>query len=272
MHARVLGSCQERSSRAANCVSPQHCRLGHPSQLLCLLVAWHPTGGQQAWSGSAQSVEGARSRPLNPPRQNQDSRCHPSGQDLVLGDPCRESLGDFPHESRLSSTITATMPCMFSVIADPQWREILSGEIRSLLAKKAIRMVRQDEQQAGFSSQKRDENPAYRRLRSVLDSRGLKFLFKLCVCVCVHFGRCGMVRCMMFTWGEFIILCLKVLRINKSNLIKKNDMMWLQVPHRALTATATFRDNQLNFYAPNLSGFFRQVFILVPQLFSHKQK
>lgn len=57
--------------------------------------------------------------------------------------------------------------------------------------------------------------------------------------------------------------------MNQSNLIK-NDIMWSQVPHRALTATAKFPDNQLNFYAPNLSRFFQKVFILVPQLYSHK--
>ncbi len=70
-----------------------------------------------------------------------------------------------------------TKSTTFTLVADPQHREVLATEVDTLLAKRAIREVMQDNHQAGFYSRyflipKKDG-----RLRPILDLRGLnKFL------------------------------------------------------------------------------------------------
>ncbi len=77
----------------------------------------------------------------------------------------------FLHRPPLTKSTT------FTLVADPQHREVLVTEVNTLLAKRAIREVMQDNHQAGFYSRyflipKKDG-----RLGPILDLRGLnKFL------------------------------------------------------------------------------------------------
>lgn len=201
MHACVLGSCQECSNRAANCVSPQHCRLGYPSQLLCLLVAWHPIGGQQVWSGSMESVEGARSRPLKPPLQSWQF-----WEPIFLV----PSLWTGPCPGRPLRGIPWWFPSWVKVVIYNYCNHAtyVFSDSRSIVKGGS---VWGDPQSPGKESHQHGEAgwaagwvlipKKDRRLGWILDSRGLKFLFKLCVCVFTLADVAGCVTwCLQWTY------------------------------------------------------------------------
>ncbi|XP_053190141.1 uncharacterized protein LOC128373962 [Scomber japonicus] len=147
---------------------------------------WRPADVVELDAVSGVGTAGARgppSHPLLPDNyQHPVSPCHLLGQcklpwETLGADPWVVSTMTQGYRLQFLHPPPLTQSATFTLVADPQRREVLAAEIYTLLAKRAIREVTLDNPQAGFYSRyflipKKDG-----RLRPILDLRGLnKFL------------------------------------------------------------------------------------------------